>query len=70
MKRWKQWMKAVIVSAVLCMLCAFTAMADDYYYLKTPDSAYWGEGEDGIAHCPKLRRLKNTKWFSMREKAV
>ena len=58
MKRWKSWMKAMIVSAVLCVLCAFTAMADDYYYLKTPDSVYWGDGEDGIAHWTKVEKAK------------
>ena len=58
MKRWKSWMKAMIVSAVLCVLCAFTAMADDYYYLKTPDSVYWGDGEDGIAHWTKVEMAK------------
>ena len=58
MKRWKSWMNAMIVSAVLCVLCAFTAMADDYYYLKTPDSVYWGDGEDGIAHWTKVEKAK------------
>ncbi len=58
MKRWKSWMKAMIVSAMLCVLCTFTAMADDYYYLKTPDSVYWGDGEDGIAHWTKVEKAK------------